>query len=237
LTYGLQKADVLGSDLRLHEQGLSMQVTTPQGVATLHAPVLGRFNAYNILAVLTTLLNLDISLVDAVAAIAKIKPVSGRMQQFGGGDLPLVVIDYAHTPDALEKVLTTLREQNPARLLCVFGCGGDRDAGKRPIMGGIASRLADEVIVTSDNPRSEDPVTIIRDIIAGITAPFEQIADREAAIQSAIHRASAGDIVLVAGKGHENYQEIAGVKTPFDDGLVAQTALSSRAARDAGVQR
>jgi UDP-N-acetylmuramyl-tripeptide synthetase len=161
--------------------------------------------------------------------------VTGRMQQFGGGHLPLVVIDYAHTPDALEKVLNTLKEQQPARLVCVFGCGGDRDAGKRPLMGGIASQLADAVIVTSDNPRSENPDAIIRDIIAGIATPFEKIQDREIAIQTAVKSAQAGDIVLVAGKGHEDYQEIAGVKYPFSDAMIAQAALHAHSSASKGV--
>lgn len=226
LTYGLEAGDVRGSHLSLHEDGLTMQVHTPQGSATLHAPVLGRFNAYNILAVLSALLAMDIKLAEAVAAIGKIKPVTGRMQQFGGGKLPLVVIDYAHTPDALEKVLTTLHEQNPARLVCVFGCGGDRDAGKRPLMGEVASRLADEVLVTSDNPRSEDPQAIIRDILAGMPAIQAVEPDRAAAIQQAIAKARQGDVVLVAGKGHEDYQEIAGVKHPFSDAEVAKAALA-----------
>ncbi|MGZ8261951.1 MAG: UDP-N-acetylmuramoyl-L-alanyl-D-glutamate--2,6-diaminopimelate ligase, partial [Methylotenera sp.] len=156
------RVDISASNLELHQQGLSMHVTTPQGDAQLTAPVLGRFNAYNVLAVLATLLALEISLHDAIAAISQIRPVMGRMQQFGGGELPLVVVDFAHTPDALEKVLSTLREQlafehTQSKLVCVFGCGGDRDAGKRPLMGAIAAKLADAVIVTSDNPRSEDP--------------------------------------------------------------------------------
>jgi UDP-N-acetylmuramyl-tripeptide synthetase len=226
MTYGLKQGDVVGSDLRLHQQGLTMDVTTPQGSTVLHAPVLGRFNAYNLLAVLATLLSLNIRLEDAIAAIAKIKPVTGRMQQFGGGALPLVVIDYAHTPDALEKVLTTLREQNPAKLICVFGCGGDRDAGKRPLMGAIASKLADDVIVTSDNPRSEDPLSIIRQIQAGLSGTFAIAEQRDTAIKMAINSAHAGNIVLIAGKGHEDYQEIAGVRHPFSDALIAQAALA-----------
>jgi UDP-N-acetylmuramyl-tripeptide synthetase len=226
MSYGLQHGDVAGSDLRLHQRGLTMQVTTPQGQTVLNAPVLGRFNAYNLLAVLATLLALNVRLDDAIAAIAKIKPVTGRMQQFGGGALPLVVIDYAHTPDALEKVLTTLKEQNPVRLICVFGCGGDRDEGKRPLMGAIASKLADEVIVTSDNPRSEDPLKIIGQIKAGLSEPFAIAEQRDTAINMAINSAHAGDIVLIAGKGHEDYQEIAGVRHSFSDALVAQAALA-----------
>lgn len=236
LTYGLTSADVQGRDLKLHDAGLTMQVSTPQGHALLSAPVLGRFNAYNVLAVLTTLLALKVNLSDALYAIAKIKPVLGRMQQFGGGELPLVVIDYAHTPDALEKVLSTLREQinlaasfakltNAAKLICVFGCGGDRDAGKRPLMGNIASKLADQVFVTSDNPRSENPAAIIAAVVSEMKAGYVVDADRANAIRAAIKSAKAGDIVLVAGKGHENYQEISGVKQPFDDALIAHTAL------------
>ena len=227
MTYGLAQADVRATDLKLHELGLTMRVITPQGETVVNAPVLGRFNAYNILAVLTTLLGLDISLENAVAAIAKIKPVNGRMQQFGGRDLPLVVIDYAHTPDALEKVLTTLREQSPTQLICVFGCGGDRDAGKRPLMGKIGSQLADQVFVTSDNPRGESPDLIIQQIIQGMDRPYQVVADREAAIKKAVFAAKPNDIVLIAGKGHEDYQEIAGVKHPFSDALVAQAALAN----------
>ena len=231
LTYGLTNADVQGGDLKLHDTGLTMRVNTPQGHALLSAPVLGRFNAYNVLAVLATLLALKISLPDALEAIARIKPVLGRMQQFGGGALPLVVIDYAHTPDALEKVLSTLKEQidlavKPAKLICVFGCGGDRDAGKRPLMGSIASKLADQVFVTSDNPRSENPAAIIAAVVSEMKAGYVVNADRANAIRAAIQGAKSGDIVLVAGKGHENYQEISGVKHPFNDALIAQAALS-----------
>ena len=229
LTYGIGNGDICATNLALSDTGLSMQVATPQGNAALHASVLGRFNAYNVLAVLATLLTLDISLADAVTAIAKIKPVLGRMQQFGGGELPLVVIDYAHTPDALEKVLSTLKEQVPAhsKLICVFGCGGDRDVGKRPLMGGVACKIANNVVVTSDNPRSEDPAAIIKQIMAGMSGVYAIEPNRETAITIAIHAARPGDVILVAGKGHEDYQEISGVKHPFSDALVAQAALRS----------
>jgi UDP-N-acetylmuramyl-tripeptide synthetase len=235
LTYGLTSADVQGGDLKLHDTGLTMQVNTPQGHALLSAPVLGRFNAYNVLAVLATLLALKVSLPDSLEVIAKIKPVLGRMQQFGGGALPLVVIDYAHTPDALEKVLSTLKEQidlakTSAKLICVFGCGGDRDVGKRPLMGSIASKLADQVFVTSDNPRSENPAAIIAAVVSEMKAGYVVDADRANAISAAIQGAKSGDIVLVAGKGHENYQEISGVKHPFDDALIAQVALKQHQA-------
>lgn len=227
LSYGLVQGDVRGSNLQLHQHGLTMQVSTPQGDAVINVPVLGRFNAYNVLAVLATLLALKINLQDAVSAIAKIKPVPGRMQQFGGDDKPLVVVDYAHTPDALEKVLATLREQKPGKLICVFGCGGDRDAGKRPLMGAVAAGLADAVIVTSDNPRSEDPASIIKQVVSGMDKAYLTEPDRALAIRQAVQSARKGDIVLVAGKGHEDYQEIAGVKTPFSDAEVAIAALDN----------
>lgn len=229
MTYGMVSADVQGSHLELHQQGLSMQVNTPQGRALLYAPVLGRFNAYNVLAVLATLLALEFSLESAITAIAQIKPVLGRMQQLGGKTLPLVVIDYAHTPDALEKVLTTLREQVRGKLICVFGCGGDRDAGKRPLMGAVASRLADVVIVTSDNPRNEDPNQIISAVVSEMTAGHQVIVERAQAIHQAVQWAQPQDIVLVAGKGHEDYQEISGIRTHFNDAEVASSALSQYA--------
>lgn len=227
LTYGVNQGDVRATHLQLHQHGLTMQVVTPHGNAVVNAPVLGRFNAYNVLAVLAALLALKVGLQDAVAAIASIKPVAGRMQQFGGDAKPLVVVDYAHTPDALEKVLMTLREQLQGKLICVFGCGGDRDAGKRPLMGGVAAKLADTVIVTSDNPRSEAPSSIIAQVVSGIDGAYLAETDRATAIRQAVQSARNGDIVLVAGKGHEDYQEIAGVKMPFSDAGVAMAALEN----------
>jgi len=232
ISYGFNvDAEVRGANLALTQSGLAMQVATPKGTANIQANVLGRFNAENILAVLSTLLAMDIPLENAVEAIANIQSVQGRMQQFGGGDLPLVVVDYAHTPDALEKVLTTLKEQlqNTGSLICVFGCGGNRDAAKRPIMGNIAKKIADKVIVTSDNPRFENPQAIITEIVANQATDFLVEADREAAIAQAITLAKAGDIVLIAGKGHEDYQDIAGVKLPFSDVAIAIEKLNSLA--------
>jgi UDP-N-acetylmuramoyl-L-alanyl-D-glutamate--2,6-diaminopimelate ligase len=167
-----------------------------------------------------------------------VRPVPGRTERYGGGRRPLVVVDYAHTPDALENVLRTLRElmaskdspaKRPGKLVCVFGCGGDRDRGKRPEMGRIAATLADEAIVTSDNPRSEDPQAIIDDILEGMNGNSEAVADRAQAIESAVRRAGAGDVILVAGKGHEQYQEIGGIKHPFSDAAVVRSALARRA--------
>ena len=232
LTYSLeaQDADIRGSALRFSDQGLTMQVRTPFGDAQLQAGLIGRFNAYNLLAVLGALLASDTTLTDAATALRAIAPVPGRMQQLGGGVQPLVVIDYAHTPDALEKVLATLREQQTdgaksSRLVCVFGCGGNRDAGKRPLMGEVASRLADSVIVTSDNPRDEDPARIIAEIERGMRGNHHVQPDRALAIAEAVAQARPGDIVLVAGKGHEAYQEIGGIRHAFSDRSVAEAAL------------
>ncbi|MDP3777465.1 UDP-N-acetylmuramoyl-L-alanyl-D-glutamate--2,6-diaminopimelate ligase [Methylotenera sp.] len=225
VTYGLVQGDVRADKLTLSANGISMKVITPQGVAVLSAPVLGRFNAYNLLAVLATLLARQVPLGDAISAIAQIKPVDGRMQQFGGKDKPLVVVDYAHTPDALENVLVSLREQTQGKLICVFGCGGDRDAGKRPLMGSIAEKYAHHVVVTSDNPRNENPALIIEQIVNGMTVLPSIAPDRAVAIQQAIKFANKDDVVLLAGKGHEEYQEIGGLRTPFSDIAVAQSAL------------
>ncbi|WP_334108459.1 UDP-N-acetylmuramoyl-L-alanyl-D-glutamate--2,6-diaminopimelate ligase [Methylobacillus sp.] len=225
LSYGLTGGDVRGHGLRFDADGMHMQVQTPQGEAEVHARLVGRFNASNLLAVLATLLVSGVRLENAVAVLAQIHPAPGRMQQLGGGTQPLVVVDYAHSPDALEKALLALREQVAGRLICVFGCGGDRDKGKRPLMAEVASRLADKVIVTSDNPRSEKPAAIIAEVVAGLHGPAQVEPDREQAIVQAIRHAHAGDVVLIAGKGHEDYQEVAGVRYPFSDTAVAAHAL------------
>jgi UDP-N-acetylmuramyl-tripeptide synthetase len=177
------------------------------------------------------LLASGIPFADALAALGEMEPLPGRMQRLGGVDKPLVVVDYAHTPDALEKVLTALSPivAEGCELVCVFGCGGDRDAGKRPEMGRVAGRLADRVIVTSDNPRSEDPAAIASEIVRGIRdAGFRRWAvdlDRATAINAAVSGAHPGDVVLVAGKGHEDYQEAQGVREPFSDADAAMAAL------------
>lgn len=230
ITYGFgERAMVRAGALELTSTGMRMQVATPYGNTMLQAGLVGRFNAYNLLAVLAALLCSDVKLEDAVDAIAAIEPVAGRMQQLGGGDRPLVVIDYAHTPDALEKVLIALREQAGGSLYCVFGCGGNRDAGKRPLMGEVASRLADRVMVTSDNPRDEAPEAIVAQIEGGLYGDYEIELDRAKAIRAAIAEAKAGDIVLVAGKGHEHYQEVAGVRLPFSDEAEVRAALGEAA--------
>jgi UDP-N-acetylmuramoyl-L-alanyl-D-glutamate--2,6-diaminopimelate ligase len=195
------------------------------------APVVGRFNASNLLAVIGALLAGDETPADIAAVLPRLVPPAGRMQAVGGQGTPLVVVDYAHSPDALEQVLTTLRGTAAARggrLVCVFGCGGDRDAGKRPQMGAIAGRLADAVVLTSDNPRGENPDAIIAAIRAGMATSPTIESDRAAAIRAAVMAADARDVILLAGKGHEPYQEIAGTRHPFSDMEHAKSALAGR---------
>jgi UDP-N-acetylmuramoyl-L-alanyl-D-glutamate--2,6-diaminopimelate ligase len=222
---------VVGSNLALRADGVAFDVASPWGRSRVESRVIGRFNAANLLGTLAVLLASDHPLDASVAALRSVTPVAGRTERYGGGRKPLVVVEYAHTPDALENVLSTLRDLLRASptggsLVCVFGCGGDRDRGKRPQMGRIATTLADETVVTSDNPRSEKPQAIIADILAGVNGPVEAIEDRTTAIETAVKRAQAGDVVLVAGKGHEQYQEIAGVRHPYSDAAVVRAALS-----------
>ena len=208
-------------------QGLIVTVKTPQGIATIHSQLLGRFNVSNLLAVLAGLLSIGVSLEQAVQALSSVQAVRGRMECISNGKITAVV-DYAHTPDALEKVLSSLREHTQGQLWCVFGCGGDRDKGKRPIMGEIACRLADKVIVTADNPRAELVSAIIADIEAGMGHQQHSVLpERKQAIEYALSAAQSGDIVLVAGKGHEDYQEIQGIRYPFDDAQIIRLFLEN----------
>lgn len=222
LRYGLNDVylpDVYGYEIQLDEYGLSMQVKTPWGEGRLISPVMGHFNASNLLAVLSVLLLQGVEFNEALDRLRKIKSVAGRMQRFGGTDAPLVIVDFAHTPDALEQVLISLREHTQQNLWCVFGCGGDRDKGKRPLMGAIAKDNADYIVLTNDNPRNEVAAQIIEDIKAGMKN-LDNVTvetDRHEAIHFAISQAKAGDVVLIAGKGHENYQLVGDIKYPFND--------------------
>ncbi len=225
LTYGLHGGDVRGFDVSYSREGIKMKISSPFGEVGLELPVIGKFNAYNLLAVYATLLASDVPYFKAAQAMHSITSVPGRMQQFGGVSGPLIVIDYAHSPDALEKALQALSEITEGKLICVFGCGGDRDKGKRLLMGQVASSYADEIIVTSDNPRYENPNEIVEQIIAGISKNYQRIEDRRLAIADAIKRANIQDVVLIAGKGHENYQDIEGVKYDFNDALVVEEFL------------
>jgi UDP-N-acetylmuramoyl-L-alanyl-D-glutamate--2,6-diaminopimelate ligase len=204
-------------------------LVTDRGRVDVATGLLGRFNVANVLGVIGVLLAAGLSLDAAARAAGRLEPPSGRMERLGGDDRPLVVVDYAHSPDALDKCLGALRDVargQGGRLICVFGCGGDRDRGKRPQMGEAASRHADLVWLTSDNPRGEDPRAIIDEIRPGVSAPHEIRIDRRDAIREAIAAARAGDVVLLAGKGHEPYQEIAGRRVPFSDVAEARTALT-----------
>ena len=198
---------------------LELDIRSPWGRGVLRSQLNGRFNAYNLLASLSVLCLLDVPFEQALERLALLDSVPGRLEYFGHGHSPQVFVDYAHTPDALKQVLLGLRQQESGKLICVFGCGGERDQGKRAEMGRIAERYADELIVTSDNPRSEAPQAIVDDIMAGMLAPAAVTVqlDRAAAIRSAILAADRTDIVLIAGKGHETYQEIAGQRLPFSD--------------------
>ncbi|WP_147653481.1 UDP-N-acetylmuramoyl-L-alanyl-D-glutamate--2,6-diaminopimelate ligase [Vulcaniibacterium gelatinicum] len=229
---GAPDADVRAEQVRLDNRGIGFELAIGAHRQALRSPLLGRFNVDNLLAVAGVLHALGETPQRIGEALAALTPVAGRMNRLGGdGRLPLVVVDYAHTPDALEQALASLRAHAPARLLCVFGCGGERDRGKRPEMAAIAERLADVVIVTDDNPRGEDGEAIVAEIMAGFAAPQRVVVqrDRAAAIAGAVAMAAADDVVLIAGKGHEPYQEVAGVKHPFDDTAVARAALEARA--------
>lgn len=230
---------VAGANLVTGTRGVAFDVRTPWGNGRIASPVLGRYNAYNLLGTLSVLLASGVALRKAIAVAGELRPAPGRLQRLGGGAKPLVVVDYAHSPDALQQVLTTLRElltaqsrvtSHESRLICVFGCGGDRDPGKRPLMGRVAARLADRVVLTSDNPRSEDPRSIIADIARGAPARDDVVieADRRRAILRAVSEARRGDIVLLAGKGHEDYQEIRGVRHPFSDAAAVRKALAQQ---------
>lgn len=219
---------IMATAIKTLAQGFSVAVQTPWGNGTLTIPLFGRFNISNLLPVIGVLGLLGVSLEKAFLELSKLKNVLGRMQSVECASGPQVVVDYAHTPDALEKALMSLREHCRGQLICIFGCGGDRDRGKRPQMGGIAERYADQVIVTNDNPRSESPLAIIQDIKAGFKNPQSVIVetDRAAAIHYAVQKATVDDIVLIAGKGHETTQVIGRDILPFDDVQEAQKALN-----------
>jgi len=228
-------AEIRASAVRTDARGLRFQLATPWGEAEVTTALLGRFNVANLLGVVGALGALGVDFALICDALAALQPVNGRMSRLGGdGMQPLVVVDYAHTPDALEQALLTLRAHCAGALTCVFGCGGERDAGKRPQMAAIAERLADRVVVTDDNPRSEDGDAIVAQILGGFDRPHAAVVqrDRAAAIDAAVRGAASADVVLIAGKGHEHYQEIAGRRLPFDDLVVARSALAARAAAE-----
>lgn len=234
---GVSSRDASGARLRtaaidLSAAGIGFDLIDGTARERVQSRLLGRFNIDNLLAVAGVLTALGWPLPRIAATLAVLAPVAGRMNRLGGeGGKPLVVVDYAHTPDALEQALASLRGHTAGKLVCVFGCGGERDTGKRPQMAAIAQAGADAVIVTDDNPRGEDGDAIVADILEGFTDASAVIVerDRAAAIARAIGMATAGDTVLIAGKGHEPYQEVRGVKHPFDDRAVAARVLEGRA--------
>lgn len=221
---------IKASDIKLNAQGISAKITTPHEKGVLRSHLLGRFNLSNLLATLGVLSILNISLEQALSVLYTLPTVPGRMQTFGGGKLPLVVVDYSHTPDALEQTLTALREHCTGKLWCVFGCGGNRDTGKRPMMAQIAERYSDQIIITDDNPRHENPEKITDEIVAGLVCPWavEVEHNRQAAIAHAIDCAQSNDIILIAGKGHETYQQLGDEKLPFCDAEQVQIQLKLR---------
>jgi murE/murF fusion protein len=233
-TYSVERdARLAASGLGYRDDGLCFTLREGAQRVELGSGLIGQYNASNLLAVIGGLRALGVSLEDAARVCAHVTPVPGRMQRVAAAGEPEVVVDYAHTPDALEKVLQALRPLAQARagkLWCVFGCGGNRDATKRPLMGAIAQRLADQVVVTSDNPRNETPCFILSQVLAGLVGHHDAavIEDRREAIAHALTQADARDVVLIAGKGHEDYQEIAGVKHPFSDAVEARLALAKR---------
>lgn len=236
--YGIanKQADVCAEIISFEEDGIVAKVQSPWGSAQLRAPIIGEFNLSNLLAAITALCVSGFSFHDVLARVGKIVPVAGRMQKVkipqSKIELPNVYVDFAHSPDALEKVLLAIKKHTRGKLWVVFGCGGDRDKSKRPVMGEIAARLADYVIVTSDNPRSENPEAIMQNIRQGIDTPnVDMVVNRETAIALAIHQCSVDDLVLIAGKGHENYQIIGEKRFPFSDYLIAKKSLIQRQMR------
>lgn len=234
LTYSVANtsADVHIDNLQLNSQGLRGHLVTPWGEAELSASLVGDFNVANLLGVIAVMGAEGFTFADVVAAVKGLQAPPGRLQRVmanrDGDDID-VFVDFAHTPDALEKVLLTLKAQTRRQLWCVFGCGGDRDSSKRAPMGAVVSSLADRAVVTSDNPRSENPMDIIEQIVSAMDeSGTAVIADRQAAIIYALLHAQAGDVVLIAGKGHETYQDIKGVKVPFNDAHEAMLALRER---------
>jgi UDP-N-acetylmuramoyl-L-alanyl-D-glutamate--2,6-diaminopimelate ligase len=226
--FGLE-ADYRAIDFRQNPRGMQFKLEAKGKSYLVRTPLIGRFNVYNILAALAASQSVGIPLRQAVASISEAPQVPGRMENCGNRDGVSVFVDYAHTPDALENACRTLKELEPRRLFTVFGCGGDRDRGKRPLMAKAAARYSDVCIITSDNPRSEDPEAIIREIESGMgSARYKSVTDRSEAIRIAIHAAGAGDIVLIAGKGHENYQKFADKTVDFDDRREARRAIEER---------
>jgi UDP-N-acetylmuramoyl-L-alanyl-D-glutamate--2,6-diaminopimelate ligase len=210
--------------------GIRFILPTAQGALEIRSALVGRHNVYNLLAGIGVAIALDIDADAITRGIAQLTQVPGRLERVDAGQAFHVFVDYAHTPDALEQVLRQVRAETRGRLLSVFGCGGDRDAGKRPLMGQVAASISDYTVITSDNPRTEDPHDIIADIVAGVdpSRKYTTIADRREAIDHVVSIAQPHDTVVIAGKGHEDYQIIGQTRRHFDDREVAYDALRNR---------
>jgi UDP-N-acetylmuramoyl-L-alanyl-D-glutamate--2,6-diaminopimelate ligase len=232
----LAPARLMARDIGYDEQGLRFTVQDGTQLHPLSTQLIGQYNVSNLLGVIAAMRSLGVPLADAVRACGSLLPVPGRMERLQEAGKPVIAIDYAHTPDALDKALHALKplaRQRSGKLWCVFGCGGDRDPTKRPLMAAVVEKNADRVVVTSDNPRSEKPENIISQILLGLSHNecVQVQADRALAIADTVRAAAPEDVVLVAGKGHEDYQEVAGAKHPFSDKAHAQAALAARGVR------
>jgi len=233
LRYGFSvHCDFRANNLRQKPDGMTFELAAKGKTFLVRAPLIGRFNAYNLLAAIAAASACGIKPREAIAALADSPQVPGRMENVGSAGGATVFVDYAHTPDAIENACRTLKELDPHRLITVFGCGGDRDSAKRPLMAAAAARYSDAVVITSDNPRSEDPAAIIREIEKGLPAKCNHLSiiDRAEAISAAIANSRSGDIILIAGKGHETYQQFADHTIDFDDRKKADLALRNRSA-------
>ncbi|NDI33670.1 UDP-N-acetylmuramoyl-L-alanyl-D-glutamate--2,6-diaminopimelate ligase [Chengkuizengella sediminis] len=234
-TYGIDQedVDVRATDIRITSKGTNFKVISYAGTLDFHLQLIGKFNIYNALAAITASVIEGIALEEIKESLEQIKGIDGRFESVYENQDYLVIVDYSHTPDSLENALKTISEFAEGNIICVFGCGGDRDRTKRPLMGQIAAKYCDYVYVTSDNPRTENPIHILLDIEKGIInsgmtrSQYELIEDRHQAINQAISNANAKDVLLIAGKGHETYQEVQGIKKDFDDRLVAKNVIRS----------
>jgi UDP-N-acetylmuramoyl-L-alanyl-D-glutamate--2,6-diaminopimelate ligase len=231
ITYGIDRpADVRAEEIEITSRGTSFTVHSFAGSARLNLQLMGKFNVYNALAAIAVTLAEGVPLADIKTSLEEISGVTGRFETVYAGQPFTVLVDYSHTPDSLENALVTVKEFAKGRIFCVVGCGGERDRTKRPIMAQIATKYADVAVLTSDNPRSEDPQAILDDMLAGLTdvAPdrYTSIVDRREAIRFAVSQAEENDVILIAGKGHETYQIINGQVLPFDDREVAREAIA-----------
>ncbi|HXX81106.1 MAG TPA: cyanophycin synthetase, partial [Thermodesulfovibrionales bacterium] len=233
--YGMDReADVSGMSMQDSPSGIFLTLVYRDTSFNIVSPLFGLPNAYNILAAASVGIALDVPAEVIREGIKKVAHIEGRLEKVDAGQEFLCLIDYAHTPDALERLLSTARtflkkKAARGRVIILFGCGGERDRGKRPAMGEIATRLSDYAIITSDNPRSEDPMEIIKEIVSGVSGGgYRVIPDRREAIATAIEMAGPGDIILIAGKGHEEYQEIKGIRYPFSDREIAEHAMRNK---------